>query len=229
MAGLTPRGRRGVVGWLEEDTPQSPKTEPFDPKKCRPEPNVRPDTFTHHAGDFRGVVWTQPGAVRGSAECLWLLVIDEHDNAYAKGCRRAFDGVLYPEDPTELTERLEDADDHLFAETFAAAAAQLLTRGIDAVAEIDVGGYFASIELVIGRPNMWIVAFRRTKDSKDKPRQPRWLIDSEIRTIIERLFDGLDMDEPSVSYNTLEFPIYDGRPRSAREWLTVVARETIGV
>lgn len=230
MGALTRAARRGVVSWLEEDAAQSPKTEPFDPKKCRPEPNLLPDTFTHHAGDLRGVTWVQQGAVRGSAECLWLLTIDEHDDAYAKGCRRAFDGELYPskEKPDEFTIRLEDADEHVFAETFARATADLLAKGVEGAATVEVGGYYATLELMPGSPNMWVIGFRRTKVT-DKPREPRWLHDSEVRVLIELLFENLNMDAPDVTYNMLEFPIYAGRPRTAKEWLTAVARDTIGV
>ncbi len=229
VSDLTPTGRRGVVGWLVVDDPKSPKTEPFDRKKCAPAPNLRPDTFTHHAGDFRGVVWEQHAAERGPSECLWLLCIDEHDDAYAKGCRRAFDGDLYPKDPAEAAARLEDKDEHEFAEGFARVAADLFARGVEAEADVEKGGYFATVEFFPSPPGeMWLITFRRMK-ATDKPREPRWLADSVIREIVETLFEVADMGEPSVDFSTLEFPIYDGRPRTAGEWLKVVAEETIGV
>jgi hypothetical protein len=78
--------RGGLRGFLEQQHPTSSSAEPFDGA-------TRPDTFTFHSGNGRGVVWRDDR--RG---VLWLCSVgDRHDPAYDHARALASDGRLYPQ------------------------------------------------------------------------------------------------------------------------------------
>lgn len=70
----SPQARGGLERLLEEQYSQSPREELFEGR-------TRPDTFTWHNGEHRGVVWSDK-----TRDMLWLLCFaDGHDAGYDLG------------------------------------------------------------------------------------------------------------------------------------------------